>query len=74
MTDSKIAAVNCPALPAAGLAPTQFITCTANYTVTQADVDAGSIKNSASAKSGATTSPRLTIPVWLVAGREPHAD
>ena len=64
VTDDKIASVSCPALPPTGLAPGAFITCSANYTTTQADVDAGSIINTASAQSGTTTAPNvsLTIP------------
>ena len=44
VTDSKLAAVSCPATTLAPLATT---TCTGRYTVTQADVDAGIIHNSA---------------------------
>ncbi|MGJ8609527.1 MAG: beta strand repeat-containing protein, partial [Octadecabacter sp.] len=35
----------CEDIPAAGLAPTAFITCTATYTATQDDVDAGGVTN-----------------------------
>ena len=49
----------CPA-GAAELAPTAQITCTATYTVTQADVNAGSITNSATATG---TPPEGTPPV-----------
>ena len=44
VTDSKTA-VSCPA---GAVAPGASITCTANYTVVQADIDAGSILNTAS--------------------------
>ncbi|MEV6125185.1 hypothetical protein AB0M23_32535, partial [Streptomyces sp. NPDC052077] len=44
----KLGAVDCPA-GAASLAPGKTVTCTAVYTVTQADVDAGSVENSATA-------------------------
>ncbi|MEP3889063.1 MAG: hypothetical protein ABJN69_01275 [Hellea sp.] len=57
VSDDKIATINCPALPADGLMPTQSITCTASYEVTQADIDAGSVTNIASATDGTTTSP-----------------
>ncbi len=57
VTDPKVPAVSCPALPAGGLAPAAFITCTGSYTTTQADVDAGGVSNTASAQSGLTTSP-----------------
>ena len=43
-----LSAITCtPAVPAT-LAPAATISCTATYTVTQADVDAGSIVNTAS--------------------------
>jgi len=57
VSDDKIATINCPALPAGGLMPTQSITCSASYEVTQADIDAGSVTNIASATDGTTTSP-----------------
>lgn len=66
VTDNRIASVNCPALPAGGLAPTASITCTATYTTTQADLDAGSVVNVASASSGATVSPTSTVTVNAV--------
>jgi len=63
VSDDRIATVNCPALPAGGLAPTASITCAATYTVTQADVDAGSVTNVASATDGTVTSPQDTVTV-----------
>ncbi|MFI9631044.1 hypothetical protein ACIHCL_36975, partial [Streptomyces sp. NPDC052042] len=44
----KLNPVNCPK-EAESLAPGATVTCTAAYTVTQADVDAGTITNSAMA-------------------------
>jgi len=63
VTDNKIASVSCPALPVGGLAPGAFITCTATYTTTQADVDAGQVTNIASAASGPTTSLPATLTI-----------
>ncbi|MFC1778198.1 hypothetical protein ACFL3I_12815, partial [Pseudomonadota bacterium] len=47
VADDK-ATVTCPAAPAS-LAPTQSITCLATYTITQTDIDNGSVTNIASA-------------------------
>ncbi|KRG71971.1 DUF7507 domain-containing protein [Pseudoxanthomonas dokdonensis] len=60
VSDDRIAAVSCPALPAGGLAPNASITCTGSYTVTQADIDAGSVVNIATATDGTTTSNQDT--------------
>ena len=46
-------AVTCPAGP---LAPGALVSCTGSYAVTQADIDAGGVTNTATAASGATTS------------------
>ena len=64
VTDNLIPTINCPALPAGGLTPNASITCTASYTVTQADLDVGSVTNLASATDGTTTTPQTsaTIP------------
>jgi uncharacterized repeat protein (TIGR01451 family) len=56
VTDDKTA-VTCDALPATGLAPQATLNCAATYSVTQADLDAGSVVNIASGKIGATVSP-----------------
>lgn len=55
--------VVCPA-EAASLAPAAVITCTATYTVVQADVDAGSITNTATATGTppGTTPPPVSPP------------
>ena len=57
VSDDKIASVTCPALPAGGLLPTATLTCTASYSVVQADLDAGEVTNIASATDGTATSP-----------------
>ena len=69
ITDNLIdpADLSCPALPAGGLspvAPNNTIICTGVYTVTQADLDRGTVTNLASATDGTTTSPTVseTIP------------
>ncbi len=60
VADNRIANVNCPALPAAGLLPTQSITCTADYTVTETDVRLTSVTNAARATSGSVSAPIVT--------------
>ena len=50
MADAKTGPVDCPVTT---LAPGATTTCTADYTITQADVDAGTVDNTATA--GATT-------------------
>ncbi len=49
ISDDKIAAVSCPATPGAGVAPAATLVCTASYTITQADLDAGKVVNHATA-------------------------
>ena len=66
VSDDKIASVSCPALPSGGLLPTQSITCSAAYIVTQADIDAGSVTNTASATDGTLTSPNVSETVGAV--------
>ncbi|HTW19681.1 MAG TPA: hypothetical protein VME70_05635, partial [Mycobacteriales bacterium] len=62
-----LSSVSCPS-GAASLAPGDQVTCTATYTVTQADVDSGDISNSATATGtppagdgGPITSPPSTV-------------
>ena len=62
VTDDKVSVVTCPAVPAGGLTPSFSITCTADHTATQADVDAGSIVNTATAHSNGTDSNTDTRP------------
>jgi uncharacterized repeat protein (TIGR01451 family) len=63
VSDDKAADESCPALPAEGLAPGASITCTASYIIQQADLDAGSLTNVASATDGKITSPTDTVTV-----------
>ena len=56
LTDSLGIAVSCPgtSIPASGV-----IQCTASYTITQADIDAGSVSNTATATGVANGTPVL---------------
>jgi hypothetical protein len=65
VSDDKAANELCPAVTTVGnfdnyLDPLESITCTASYTITQADLNAGSVTNVASASAGGTTSPTAT--------------
>jgi len=51
VTDDKIAIVDCPATT---LAPAASMTCTGSYSITQADLDSGSVTNHATADSDQT--------------------
>jgi uncharacterized repeat protein (TIGR01451 family) len=54
--DGELSAIVCPA-SATALAPQASLVCTASYTVTQADVDAGSITNTATASGTPPVGP-----------------
>ncbi len=51
IVDDKIGTFTCAGFPNGGLAPLAFYTCSADYAVTQADLDAGFVTNVATADS-----------------------
>ena len=57
---------SCPATPT--LAPTASIACTASYTITQADLDAGSVTNTATATNGTVSSNTDSATVTAATG------
>ena len=66
VSDDKSSDESCPALVPNSLAPGASTTCTASYTISQADIDAGSVTNIASASNGTVTSPTDTETVTAV--------
>ncbi|WP_073141131.1 DUF7507 domain-containing protein [Litoreibacter ascidiaceicola] len=65
VADNKITSVTCDALPAGGLPPMGVVTCTGTYAITQPDIDAGFVTNTASATTtttaGSVTSPDVVL-------------
>ena len=72
VTDDHIATVTCGQLPAS-LAPSDHVTCTGAYSVTQSDIDAGSVTNHAtgSAVFGVTTITSQPAQATVPAARAP---
>ncbi|NMC46405.1 MAG: class F sortase [Chloroflexi bacterium] len=62
IADDKTTVV-CDALPVGGLDPYESIDCSATYTITQADMDSGSVTNHATASDGTTTSNQASATV-----------
>ena len=62
VSDDKVT-VTCPVM--ASLAPDATITCSASYTITQTDLDNGSVINTATASGGGVTSNTATKTVYL---------
>jgi uncharacterized repeat protein (TIGR01451 family) len=65
VTDDKVN-VTCPGV--GEFDPGEQVTCSASHTITQADIDAGSITNTASASADGTTSPDDAATVTAVVG------
>ena len=59
VADPKTAPVSCPP---GNLQPGQSTTCTATYTITQADVNSGSVNNTAHANGAPPTGPAIASP------------
>ena len=66
-----LSAINCPLT---SLAPADMMTCTASYTITQVDVDAGAVDNLATA-TGTPPGQRLPVqdtdPARVLLGQNP---
>lgn len=78
VTDDKIPNVTCPTVPAAGIAPGGTLTCTGQYTVTQTDLNNGSVINTASAETSfdgaAVTTPLPDVTATATAADNPSID
>lgn len=78
VTDDKIPNVTCPAIPAAGIAPGGTMTCTGQYTVTQMDLNNGSVTNTASAQTSfdgaAVDTPTPDVTATATAAANPSID
>jgi uncharacterized repeat protein (TIGR01451 family) len=68
VSDDKAIDEACPPVSSVGnvdnsLDPAESLTCSASYTITQADLNAGSVTNIASAYAGGTTSPTDSVTI-----------
>ncbi len=70
VSDPKLGAITCPLTT---LAPNTSTTCSKTYTLTQGDVDAGAVNNSASASGTPATGPAVSASdsVTVVIARNP---
>jgi uncharacterized repeat protein (TIGR01451 family) len=71
VSDDKATNESCPSVNSVGnhdrnLDPGEVLTCTASYTITQDDINAGSVTNIASASAGGITSPADTATVTAI--------
>ncbi|WP_460572916.1 beta strand repeat-containing protein [Humibacter soli] len=65
-----LSAIDCPAT---SLDPAAQLTCTASYTLTQADVDSGSLTNTATATGTAVTGPVVSDPSTVTTPQTPDS-
>jgi uncharacterized repeat protein (TIGR01451 family) len=63
VADPKVSDLTCDPATPASLAPGASVTCTATHTITQADVDAGSFRNTATADSDQTGEQTASVTV-----------
>ncbi|MEW6286230.1 MAG: ELWxxDGT repeat protein [Chloroflexota bacterium] len=74
VTDTKVAAVSCPAVNTVGnlndsFDPTESLDCAGSYQITQADLNAGSVTSTATASAGGITSNTVTTNVPMTLAR-----
>jgi len=68
VTDNR-AATNCNDTPNS-LSPSSSTTCTGTYTITQADLDAGSVVNLATASSAGATSNQISLTIPAIQNKQ----
>ncbi|MEZ4663482.1 MAG: hypothetical protein R2911_38560 [Caldilineaceae bacterium] len=75
IVDAKLGALSCAPAQPATLSPGQTLTCAGEYTVTQADLDAGQVDNSAQATSNTAKGVPVNTPLVtfsVPAAQAPH--